>query len=550
MAAVVRLVVAALAGVACEAAGVGLTGAAVWLVCRAARQPPLSALVVAVVLVRGLAVGRGGFRYAERILGHDAVLRTMATIRGRFFDALIPRAGGEYRRGDLLGRLVSDVECVQDLLLRVALPTVAAISVGGIAVAWLATLAPAAALTLAAGLLITTLLLPTAAALSAHRADAPLAAARADLTARAIDLVEGMEDLLVHGSEALAAQREQTAATAVARLERRRAATRAALACGAVLTQLATCAVVAWQTHAASAVVLLGSLAVMEVTLPLRLGGERLGSALNALTRVRAILRTPTRPAPPTTAPKPPVSLRFRGVGYTHPGADRPALVDIDLEVPAGTRVAIVGPSGSGKSTLLALALGLTHPDHGHVELGGANITAPLRPRLVSGLPQDPAVFAGTVRANLELGNHQADTPDLWHALTRVGAHDWVRDLPNGLDTPITDSTISGGERQRLALATALLATPDLLVLDEPVESLDPTTADAVLTDTLNATRHHTTLLVSHRLRGLEQVDRIVVLQAGRIAQSGTHHDLLATPGHYRDHYLAELDPHDSRPLT
>ncbi|MFD5543188.1 thiol reductant ABC exporter subunit CydC, partial [Streptomyces sp. NPDC127079] len=555
-----RLALAAGAAVAYEASVVALTATATWLLCRAAGRPPLGVLAVAVVLVRALAIGRGAFRYAERLAGHDAVLALMARLRGRFFERLVPLAPGRlpgYRTGDLLARLASDVDAVQELLLRVALPAVAVLSVGTAGTAWATALLPAVGPVLAAGLVLAGLVLPATAALVMHRTDVALAAARADLAARTVDLVEGLEDLLLNGGQETARRWGRTAADAVEALERGRARWLAALTAVGLLVQLTTCAAVGWTAwhggldRVTATVLVLTTLTLLEETLQLRAAGERLGTLIGAVRRVGEVLRlrVPDEPAQPVPAPAPPVSLTLTDVSVTYPGAAAPALSGVTLSVPAGARVALVGPSGSGKSTVLALALRLLRADRGRVALGGVDIGeldgAALRPGLVGGLVQEAALFTGSVRANLLLADPHATDERLTQVLARVGAAQWVRRLPDGLDTWIgrRGDRLSGGERQRLLLALALLSDPAVLVLDEPTESLDRATADAVLADTLAATAGRagrTVLLVSHRLHGLEEFDDIIVLEGGRITQRGPHARLVAEPGHYRERWHAE----------
>ena len=217
-----------------------------------------------------------------------------------------------------------------------------------------------------------------------------------------------------------------------------------------------------------------------------------------------------------------------------------------DLAVSTRARVAIVGPSGSGKSTLLLALARLAQPDSGRISLSGTDIATlagtDLRPGLVGLLTQDARLFTGSVRANLLLAKPNADARQLWSALERAGAADWLRACPAGLNTLVgpDGERFSGGERQRLTLAMALLSDSDVLLLDEPTESLDPATADAVLADTIWAAAGRTLLVVSHRLRGLEGMDTIVVLRDGTVAQRGGHAELLAEPGYYREQYLAE----------
>ena len=553
-----RLALAALAGAVTEAAGVALTATAVWLICRAAQQPPLAALAVAIVLVRALAIGRGGFRYVERLIGHDTVLRVLAGLRGRLFDALVPLAPvglPGLSRGDLVTNAVSDVDAVRDVLLRVAIPAFSVVVVGGVSVIWTLAVLPSAAVALAVGIVLAALVLPAVAAVRQGRDGERLRSAKADLAGIVVDLVEGMEDLVVNGAAERFAARNRAAAGAVARLERRGATAQGLLEAGSILVQLATTVAVGALAIGAGrldsvlvTVLVLVVLATLETARPLRAAGEQLGTRLAALRRLRAVCRqrVTDEPTEPRPAPARPVSVEVRGLTVRYPGADRPALSDVDLTVPARARVAIVGPSGSGKSTLLLALARLAQPESGRICLSGTDIATlsgpDLRPGLVGMLTQDARLFTGSVRANLLLARPDADAARLWSVLELAGAAGWLRSRAAGLDTLVgrDGERLSGGERQRLTLAMALLSDSDVLLLDEPTESLDPATADAVLADTIQAAAGRTLLVVSHRLRGLAGMDTIVVLRDGAVAQCGGHARLLAEPGYYREQYLAE----------
>ncbi|MEV8015112.1 thiol reductant ABC exporter subunit CydC [Streptomyces sp. NPDC086554] len=569
-----RLSLAAVATALCEAAAVALTATAAWLICRASEQPPLATLSLAVVAVRALAIARGALRYTERLAGHDAALRIMDRVRGRFFDVLEPLAPAglpAFRRGDLLTRLIADVDAVQDATVRVVLPALAALVVGGGVTAWASVQLPEAGLALGGGLFVGVLVLPFLTALALDRVRTRLVAARAELAVRGVDAIEGREDLAACGAAAAAAaeRREQDAARDVARLERSAARRGATVTAAGLLTQLATTAAVAVLAAraqaegrlgpVAAAVLTLATLTALETAVPVQAAAEKFGELGSALRRLKAVLRArPAVPEPDDPLPVPggPVTLEFTGVTVVHPGAGRPALSDFELSLPAGHRVALVGPSGSGKSTALAVALGFVPASAGHVRLNGVPVERipgrELRPRFISGLTQDHYVFTGTVRAHLLLGSPDADEARLWDALERAGAAAWVRALPAGLDTEVRDDAaqLAGGQRQRLALAAALLADPAVLVLDEPTESLDPAAAGAVLTDALAATADRSLLLVSHRILGLEEADEIVVLRDGRITQRGTHHELLQRPGYYREQYAAECAAAQNGPHT
>lgn len=476
-----RLVLAAFAAVAAELAGIGLMATAVWLVVRAAEQPPMAALAVAIVAVRTLAIARGGLRYAERLAGHDAVLRYLADLRGRIYDSLL-RQPVRRHSGDLLTRLMSDVDAVQDAVLRCLVPVCVTALVGTMAVCATAFWSIPAALVLAIALALTGLVIPVAALRSARRRARDLAPLRAELAERSVGLVHGAVELTAFGALDGELARADSVVRAIATRERRADGGLVALA---VLVQFGTALVLIG--IGAAAPVVLGSIAVIEVALPLTGAARRWAEVRVSVRRVRELLDAPP---PVATPPK-------------H-----------DLDLWPGKRVAVVGPSGAGKSTLLASLVG---PG-------------------VRGALADAHVFHTTVRANVQFAEPGASQGELDLAAKTV-------DLDVDWDAVVGEhgTALSGGQRQRLVLARAVLAAPDVLLLDEPVEGLDPAHADDVLSRVL-AAAPGTVVLVTHRLTPLahERFDEIVVLEDDGITQRGTHEDLVAVPGYYRDRWDTE----------
>lgn len=230
-----------------------------------------------------------------------------------------------------------------------------------------------------------------------------------------------------------------------------------------------------------------------------------------------------------------PLDVRFDGVGFAYPGTATEVLSDVDLAIPAQTRVAIVGETGSGKTTLAKLLTRLMDPSRGQVRLGGLPLAEvrfdSLRSRVMM-VPQDGFLFDTTLAENVRFGRPGMDDADLELAIAELGLADWVEGLADGMATRVGErgEALSVGERQLVALARAYVADPDLLVLDEATSAVDPAT-EVRLQRTLEAvTRGRTTVAIAHRLSTAQAADEVIVVDRGRIVQRGPHHDLVADP--------------------
>lgn len=535
-------------GLACLFGGLGgvsglaLTATSVWLICRAAQHPNVQALGIAVVGVRTFALARAGLRYLERLAAHDGALRLLAEIRGRVFAALEPLAPaglGQMRRGDLLRRFTSDVDGAQEALVRAIVPLAGAATTALAATVVVAAIAPAAGAVLAAGLLVGGAAVPWLAARATPDGTAAAAAAgRRDTLVNG--LLDGLDELAAYG-----AVPGRVDAIAAADLDAQRDAARAgrvgALAVGAGgLTAAATvtavvAASVAAITAGRTAGLLLGVAAVTALvafdaiaTLPSAYAA--MGRCVAGLRRVEAVLASAVpmpEPRRSTGSPTPVRLVTADSITLRPAAGCAPVLTGATLDMAAGERVAVVGPSGSGKSTLLAAVLRLLPTEVHPVTLTGtdgvavavANLQAAQLPPLVAGSLQGDHVFATSLRDNLRLVAPTASDAELDAVAARVGLLGWVRDLPEGWSTPAgaDGADLSGGQRQRLLLARALLAAPEVLVLDEPTAHLDAATEAAVMADLLRSTAGRTVLLSTHRAGVLAGVDWVLTVDGGRL---------------------------------
>jgi thiol reductant ABC exporter CydC subunit len=557
-----RLVLAAALGALAAACSVGLLATAAWLISRSALRPQVLFLVAPAAVVQAFGFGRAVFRYAERLAGHDAALALLAERRVRVYDALArlaPTGIADYGSGDLIARLVADVDSLADRWLRVRLPYAAAAVAGTGAVALVTALQPDAGLILAATLVVSALAAPAAAIAISRREERNLAPLRGDLAASTLALLDGAAELTAFGAadRALAAVQDMGAqvgrATARSGYGRGAAAAVSALAAGAALLGAVCFAVPAVRAGALAgvllAVVVLTPLAAHEVFAGLGPAAQEIPRLQVSADRVAEVLARPApvaEPPAPRPLPGPPYQLAARGltVGWT-PG--EPVLRDVWFDVPAGSRVAIVGPSGSGKTTLAMVLLRFLDYESGQasdpsedgeadgagsVTLNGIDIRSfaadDLR-RTVGLCEQDAHVFDSTLEANLRLAKPGATDGELRDALARARLLAWTDSLPQGLSTPVGEhgARLSGGQRQRLALARVLLADFPVVILDEPAEHLDEETADELTHDLLGAVAGRTVLLITHRPVDPATVDQVLRLADGRVTPA----DLVALQG-------------------
>ncbi|MFF9590421.1 thiol reductant ABC exporter subunit CydD [Streptomyces sp. NPDC014646] len=550
-----QLALALLLGSLALGSSVGLLAVSGWLISRASEQPPVLYLMVAVTATRAFGLGRAVFRYAERLVSHDAVLRMLAELRVavyRGLERIAPAGLRRTRRGDLLSRLVADVDALQDYWLRWLLPAGTAVVVGAATVGFVGLLLPAAGAVLAVGLLLAGAGVPWISGACSRQAERRLAPARADLATRVTDLLGGTAELTVAGALPARAERAREADGVLTRISARAAAATAlgggltALIGGLTVVATALVALPAVRDGRLAgvelAVVVLTPLAAFEAVTGLPLAVQFRQRVERSAERVYEVLDAPLpvhEPDSPAQAPDSPFPLEVRGLSARYPGAERDALDVVDLTLTAGRRIAVVGPSGSGKTTLAQVLLRFLDARAGMYRIGGVDASALEGDtvRTFVGLcAQDAHVFDSSIRENLRLARPGATDGELRAALEQARLLDWAEALPEGLDTLVGEhgARLSGGQRQRLALARAVLADFPVLVLDEPAEHLDLATADALTEDLLDATRGRTTVLITHRLRGLEAVDEVLVLDAGRIVQAGPYADLAAEEGPLR----------------
>jgi len=528
-----RLAGAAVLGALTVVFGVGLMATAGYLISRAAERPEILSLMLAIVAVQFFGIGRPVLRYLERLASHDMTLRVLGGLRARFYERIEPLAPAEldcYRKGDLLSRMVADVDALQNLYLRGLEPPLVALLAGAVSVGAAAAFLPEAGLVLAAGLLAAGVAVPALAGVLGARAGRRQATTRGELSGELIEMLRGAPELVAFGGEAAAVERVRAADRTLVKLARRDAlAAGLADGLGLVVTGLTVAGVLAVAISAHDhgdlnrvliAMLALLALAAFEAVTPLGAAARELSATLAAGRRVleltdrSAAVRDPVDPVP---RPEWPFAVALEGVTARYPREERPALDGVTLRLEPGERVALLGPSGAGKTTAANLLLRFLDPDRGRVTIAGRDVREYRQDdvrRAISVAGQESHLFSASIRDNVRLARPDATDDEVADALRRARIWDWIRRLPDGLDTFVGEEgrELSGGQRQRIVLARALLAGAPVLVLDEPTAHLDPVTASELVDDVFSAAGDRTVLLITHRSEGLELVDRVVRL--------------------------------------
>jgi len=499
--------------------------------------------------VRGFALGRTASRYAERMVTHDATFRTLARLRLWVFDVAAPLAPGllsGMRSGDVLSRVTQDVDSLDNLYLRVLTPITAAVAGGLLAAILLALFAPAALPGVLGAFILASVVLPLLAARSGAQAGQAVTQNAADARAEAGDLVSGLAELKAYGADMRIIERLDRAGTGWISAQRELADR--SLVNGAILAFAGPGSFVIGVASAAAAgapaplAALAGfvGFALFEAAAPLVQAAEFSGQTMASAKRLRELHATaPLVRDPNTPLPLPEdKSVTLSQVSFTYPGADTPALKDVSLSLPEGSRRAVVGASGSGKSSLIKLLMRFYAPQSGEIAIGGCNVDQHLiddvRAQFAL-VDQRAELLSTTVRANLRLADPNADEDALWAALDLARAADFVRAMPEGLKTWIGEdgALVSGGQGRRLALARAFLKDAPVLLLDEPTEGLDEDTETEFLDALdawLDADAKRSVLMVTHRASLLHRARDVIVLDEGRIVEQGAT-DALAGKG-------------------
>ncbi len=559
------MALAALLGALTIGSSIGLMAVSAYIIARAALHPSIAELAVPIVGVRFFGISRGVFRYLERYLSHRVNLTLLANLRVWFYRGLEPLAPArlwQYQSGDLLSRIVGDIETLQNLYVRVLAPPLVALAIAGLTTWFLWGFSPLLAWIVLGFMFLVGGIVPLVVQSLSRGTNRRMVEVRSTLQVQLLDSLQGMADAMAFGQEHAQAERVNRLSREWVNLQRRMASlTGLHSAVGGLLTHLAMGSVLLVAIPMVRSgqldgvllsVLALGVAASFEGVLALPPAFQYLETNLAAARRLFEIIDAPN-PMPicgvGATGRSPlrgeegsvtdDAALRVHDLSFRY-SPDAPLALDhVSFDLEAGKTVAVVGPSGAGKSTLVNLLLRFWDYETGRIVIGGRDLCryAPEEARrLLAVVSQSTYLFNATVRENLLLARPQAGEAEMIRAAQQAQVHDFICSLPQGYDTQVGEQglKLSGGERQRLAIARALLKESPILLLDEPTANLDPWTEHQLLAALRALPERRTTLWITHRLAGLEQVDEILVLRAGRVIERGRHGDLQQANGLYR----------------
>ena len=556
---------AALLGAITLMSSIALMATSGWLISQASQMPPVLTLSVAVVGVRTFALSRGVARYAERLVSHNATFKSLTGIHRAIFDRLellAPAGLPAFRSGDLLARLVADVDSVQDLPLRVLMPIFSGVLAASFAIGLTAWILPAAGLILFLTLMFAAIVIPAITIKSAAKSEQATAQTRGELVNELIEFYSGNADIIALGQHEVALTRISQIDSSLTKAASKQAYTIGLasglliLAQGVAIIASTWAGIVAFKSGQLDGV-LLAVLAMIPMAAFESV--SNFPSAALALSRVRGsstrIIEIIEKPLPVIEPAKSaefsgyPIDLKSISASWfadTHNSADIAigdiaigdiaigdiaigdiaigdtagqdiAVQDVTFKLPENTSIGLVGPSGSGKSTIISVLLKFLTPSTGSYQLGGVNSTeltgTEIRKKLILNSPEQH-VFATSIAENLKLASAAPETltdAQIWQVLEKVDLAQWVKSLPNQLETLIGErgSTMSGGQKQRLTLARLFIANPQVWILDEPTEHLDSKLADRIMAALVADTVNSSLIVASHRPADTANLDQI-----------------------------------------
>lgn len=556
-----RIIIILLLSILALGTGAMLTFTSGYLISRSA-MPIENILMVyiPIVGVRAFGISRAVFSYLERLAGHDAVLRILSKMRIKLYGILEPQAlfiKSRFKMGDMLGILAEDIEQLQYIYLRMIFPTIAACVLYIMTICVIGILDIPFAMLMAFYLALLLVVFPVCSLLLMKKSQTEYKQRRNGLYQKLTDSILGITDWVISGrSNSFISSYERDEALAadvnlkLTRFSRWRNFAQQAVSALVITSLLFWAAGQYAEGHipvAMIAAIVLVALPILDAFLVVSEAFERIPGYQDSLNRLKGLEGSENKASQHKMTPKEnSIHIKLENVSYTYEKGDTSSVKNVNIEIPQGKKIAVIGRSGAGKSTLLKLIQGVITTKNGKVTYNGkdAGLHQEDTSAIISVLNQSPHLFDTTLRNNLLLGSDDAGENELTAAIKLAQLQDLVNKLPDGLDTFMqeTGQRFSGGERQRVALARILLKDTPVVILDEPNASLDPRTEKELLQTIFASLAGKSIIWITHHLVGVEQMDEILFMEAGKIVMRGTHQELLGNE-RYRQFY--ELDHPD-----
>lgn len=548
------LILAISLGIITFICGGGLMFCAGFLISKSATHPENILLVyVPIVLTRAFGIARPAFRYVERLVSHNWVLKMTSRLRQKLYDSLEEDAtifNSKYQLGDILGLLSDDVHHIQNLYLRTIFPMLVAWGLFTIIVIALGILSPLMGLWMLLVFALMIVAIPLWSVLVNGARQEYEKQVKDDLYVNLTDNVLGVGDWVLagRGKEYLQLHDEnELQVLAVEKAMHRFERLRDFLV--QMLVLLMAVSLLLWGAARFGgqpggpanwiAAFVLAIFPLIDAVAPLPAAAQETNVYTKSLVRLNGL--NAEQPAATTNVPQlaEPYEIQVKDLHYTYPHTKRPVLRGIDLTIKPGEKLAILGKSGAGKSTLAALLRGDRVPTSGAVTLNSV-ATSQFGDQIadyIGVINQQPYLFNTTIANNIRLGNEDASDDQVWEVLKRVGLAPMVKALPHGIETKVDEAGLrfSGGERHRLALARILLKDTPVVLLDEPTVGLDPITEQAVIDTILNQLAGKTLIWITHHLQGIERFDQVIFIEDGKLEMHGKPAELWTNNARYRE---------------
>ena len=539
-----------------------------YLLSSAALHPSVAELQVAIVGVRFFGLSRAVSRYFERVVSHTVTFKLLANIRVWFYDQLEPLAPAglqEYQSGDLLTRILADVEVLQEFFVRVLGPTVIALTTT-LSIFWFfGHWSIQFAFVLIIFHIFIGIGIPLITRSISKKASKQTIQTRSDISVLAVDAVQGGSEIILFGQQTAFHEKVESIIQNGIRAEKRiNLIESLGSSIGLIAIYLTAFVLLLISVPMVNsgnldgkilAVIILGAIASFEAVQPLSLAYQNLEKSIEAGNRIFEIIDSPpvVSSGPEPISKIQPFSVEIKNLTFSY--SHKIVLDDISISIPFGKKIAIVGISGSGKTTLSNLLLRFWDYKQGEILVNGKEIrhfqSESLR-NLIAYVPQDPFVFNTTISENIQIGKPTATNLEIEGAARKANLHDFILSLPQGYQTLVGEggAFLSGGERQRISIARAALRNVPLYIFDEPFTNLDRATANSVFQSVLDLVQDNSMLLITHQFTNLSLMDEIIVLQNGAIAERGTEAELVSFDGLFRKMYDLKRNLIDMPPAS